>query len=945
MSAQTSKPNYGDYRGSELLRDVKVLIITSTCPGGHGFRTRFARNSWIALLMCQNDEDLPAKDKIPRAKVDAQLIKDMLQHVGVCAEEPKLLFVKTEQEVIDGLKAATDCMKECAVLRLLVCYFGHGYCRSFNGSTWMELQENVTLECTVRRELRKAKLEKAKQVVIADCCQPLRVWAPGDSDQEWQHGLSGLYSAEKNKMTGDTGHFAHALAYCLSCQPSSLSELFSDVQDLVRQLTFFRQQCEFVYRSSQTKIRLFPGKPYAEPLAAVSEIDLQEFPKLFHSPLFFLARWLCELSGNELRRLNVKPSMFRKETDEIIRLMKDIFDQLKEKACLFTGNQWFQQLNLVYDCSDLNEVLKWLQKRPVPPESQDALSQEQLCRPCYITPDIQQFLLESLREAVKDEFDDRFAQNDDEGTNDESEADDKFEDSNGRPTVKAAAELWEHLSEYFYVSNHKLFDTDKGTQMTFTYAIYAEGVHGIEQAKERLQEIRSEIDELSEVFGIDTANFKLFLCPGSLWIIIRSDTILQQLKEFMDGLAKWYEERCDADAHWERTKSPRQVKLSTVPQRLLDLVLQVENYVDVGSCMWLHAEDVQKHSLKRLNVEVGREHGGRLQEWQVAVFEGDIEAKGTSWLQGHGGLRLGGLGGSWRVLDLPSDLRSDLEKLADDRQWQQDFTFHAAAFVMHIEQKGFEWIGVVISQEDEEAPGASLCVEPLIALPNKTKEEVLRRLDEAAELMKRRGANHLLVCYFGHGYLRHWGSTWVQLKDIHGEDSPLSLECSVTAALRRAKLEWTKQEQLCRPCYITADIQECLLESLRKAVKDEFDAPKEKEVKDGFDKQISNLPDDPEGPSCVKKAALLWENLSRFFEECDGKLFETSEGIVMKCTYAICLEGDKEIEYCGGSATAEKSFCEEDMKLQRLANSINELSKVFDADTKKYRVFLEPICE
>lgn len=27
------------------------------------------------------------------------------------------------------------------------------------------------------------------------------------------------------------------------------------------------------------------------------------------------------------------------------------------------------------------------------------------------------------------------------------------------------------------------------------------------------------------------------------------------------------------------------------------------------------------------------------------------------------------------------------------RQWQQDFTFHAAAFVMHIEQKGFEYLG------------------------------------------------------------------------------------------------------------------------------------------------------------------------------------------------------------------------------------------------------------
>ena len=112
--------------------------------------------------------------------------------------------------------------------------------------------------------------------------------------------------------------------------------------------------------------------------------------------------------------------------------------------------------------------------------------------------------------------------------------------------------------------------------------------------------------------------------------------------------------------------------------------------------MWLHAADVRSHALQRLNKT--RERKSQLAEWQVAVFDGMEEAKGTSWWLGCKGiktcwvnhntqgclvyvetcapLRLGGFGElrllipkfTWQELDLVEDLRNNLIEIANQRQ-------------------------------------------------------------------------------------------------------------------------------------------------------------------------------------------------------------------------------------------------------------------------------------
>ena len=77
----------------------------------------------------------------------------------------------------------------------------------------------------------------------------------------------------------------------------------------------------------------------------------------------------------------------------------------------------------------------------------------------------------------------------------------------------------------------------------------------------------------------------------------------------------------------------------------------------------------------------------------------------------------------------------------------------------------------------------------------------------------------------------------------------------------------------------------------------------------------------------VQEAAQLWTSLSRYFEDYNGKLFDTDQCIQVKCTQALYL-GGVQIEHVCNS------------ELRGIAEEINRLSKLFDCDSDgKYRFF------
>ena len=106
-------------------------------------------------------------------------------------------------------------------------------------------------------------------------------------------------------------------------------------------------------------------------------------------------------------------------------------------------------------------------------------------------------------------------------------------------------------------------------------------------------------------------------------------------EEFAASLKSWIDQQKQSGGNgWNLAQDPCWKPLYAVPDRILDLVRQVESLcgscvpTNPTECMWLRASD-----LRNL---VARER--KLEEWRVVVFEGLMERRGDSWLQGTGTL-------------------------------------------------------------------------------------------------------------------------------------------------------------------------------------------------------------------------------------------------------------------------------------------------------------------
>ena len=125
--------------------------------------------------------------------------------------------------------------------------------------------------------------------------------------------------------------------------------------------------------------------------------------------------------------------------------------------------------------------------------------------------------------------------------------------------------------------------------------------------------------------------------PGSLWMIFRVNVELSRdcRRKFAASLKSWIDQQKQSGANgWTLAQDPCWKPLHAVPDRILDLVRQVETLCCSclpTKCMWLRASD-----LRNL---VARER--KLEEWRVVVFEGLVERRGDSWLQGTGTLGCG----------------------------------------------------------------------------------------------------------------------------------------------------------------------------------------------------------------------------------------------------------------------------------------------------------------
>ena len=175
-----------------------------------------------------------------------------------------------------------------------------------------------------------------------------------------------------------------------------------------------------------------------------------------------------------------------------------------------------------------------------------------------------------------------------------------------------------------------------------TYSVVVEDLDVINLQESEMERVAGQINQLCEDLGIPG---RVYLVPGSLWIIFCLNIELSRdcRRKFAASLKSWIDQQKQSGANgWNLAQDPCWKPLHAVPDRILELVRQVETLC--GSCLptkpvWLRASDLRNLVARQLNAETMRER--KLEEWRVVVFEGLVERRGDSWLQGTGTGTLG----------------------------------------------------------------------------------------------------------------------------------------------------------------------------------------------------------------------------------------------------------------------------------------------------------------
>ena len=153
------------------------------------------------------------------------------------------------------------------------------------------------------------------------------------------------------------------------------------------------------------------------------------------------------------------------------------------------------------------------------------------------------------------------------------------------------------------------------------------------EEKER-KNVADRINQLCEDLGIPG---RVYLVPGSLWIIFCTNVRLSRdcRRKVAASLKSWIDQQKQSGASgWSLARDPCWKPLHAVPGRILHVVRQVETLcgwclpTESTECMWLRASDLRNLVARQL----------KLEEWRVVVFEGLMERRGDSWLQGTGTL-------------------------------------------------------------------------------------------------------------------------------------------------------------------------------------------------------------------------------------------------------------------------------------------------------------------
>ena len=525
------------------------------------------------------------------------------------------------------MREAVQLVKDYDASWLIIYYAGHSFWDPDYEEIVIEPKAGgggMKLEKQVKLTVRKAELKRIiKTTIFVDGClvfneEEGQDEAEDEVEHEAQLGDSlprnedfeCVCSCEFGESVRDGCLFARAIERCAR---ESLDQegLIKHVQELARQLSFGR---------------LCPSSKCLEVPDYMVLSTTQQAMGLFEQTHFL--RFALDLYTEDELKLDLEewiepdgPDIYK--IDKTVKQLQSIVKEFEAKQAAFE-EPWCELEAIAHSESSLEGFLKYLQGLKISVRDRDDSS-----RPIHgLIPDnVRRAIVEALKEKV----------------NPNPYIGDPDFQKTGLD-LDYLKYLVQDIGEW-YKRWQPRNPPETGTcnflleEEVKAYSLVVKGLDVIKFEESERKTVADRINQLCEDLGIPG---RVYLVPGSLWIIFCVNVGLSRdcRRKFAASLKSWIDQQKQSGANgWTLARDPCWKPLHAVPDRILDLVRQVETLC--GSClptkpMWLRASDLRNLVARQLNADTMRER--KLEEWRVVLFEGLMERRGDSWLEGTGAL-------------------------------------------------------------------------------------------------------------------------------------------------------------------------------------------------------------------------------------------------------------------------------------------------------------------
>ena len=576
----------------------------------------------VVLLIGNNDQDLELACACAQRLYDVLKYTEMFSGHPVCGggdgdlREPILLLDKSEDEIKKGIREAVQRVKAKGASWLIIYYAGHACWDKWTNEIQITPKladgDGIWLKKQVKKAVHNEELEYIKTTIFMDSCleEPLERLdaaedeAKGDNQLGDSKKLAGnnfevVQCCKAGVEVRDGWLFARAIERCARARKNlKQRELKEHVEELACQLSFGR---------------LCPWSCLEEIQEEDDMVFTEEQRTLFQKTHF--VRFAMDLWTEGKLELDPKKDWLELEGSDItnaFKFLQRVGEKFETKKAAFE-KPWCE-LEAIVKCRSLEDFDTHLEDLKIPVRDQDDSS-----RPTHgwIRENVREAIVEVLQELIRDS---------------------DFQNWEGFHTLRG---LMQDFGKWYKEYDGKEpIPPETGTYKFFldkekkAYSLVVEDLDIINLQESKRKKVAEKINELCEDLRIPG---RVYLVPGSLWIIFCLNIELSRdcRRNFEESLKIWIHQQKQHDANgWTLAQDPCWKPLYAVPDRILDLVRQVETLcgsclpTNPTKCMWLRASD-----LRNL---VARER--KLEEWRVVVVEGLMERRGDSWLQGTGTL-------------------------------------------------------------------------------------------------------------------------------------------------------------------------------------------------------------------------------------------------------------------------------------------------------------------